>query len=50
MRLRLSPEDAAFREEMRTFFTTQIPQDVRDTVAARRELSKEQIVASVQSA
>ncbi len=49
MRLRLSPEDDAFREEMRTFFTTQIPQDVRDTVAARRELSKDQLVASMRA-
>jgi alkylation response protein AidB-like acyl-CoA dehydrogenase len=49
MKLQLSPEDAAFRQEMHTFFTTQIPQDVRDTVAARRELSKQQIVASVQA-
>ncbi|MEH3034076.1 MAG: acyl-CoA dehydrogenase family protein [Aeromicrobium erythreum] len=47
MKLRLSPEDAAFRDEMREFFTTKIPQDVRDTVAARRELSKEQIVESM---
>ena len=31
-----------------TFFTTQIPQDIRDTVAARRELTKEQIVESMQ--
>ena len=46
MRLELSPEDAAFREEMRTFFTTEVPQEIRDTVAARRELSKEQIVES----
>ena len=44
MQLELSAEDAAFREEMRTFFTTQVPQDVRDTVAARGELSKDQIV------
>ena len=44
MRLQLSPELEAFREEMRTFFTTQVPQHIRDTVAARRELSKEQIV------
>jgi alkylation response protein AidB-like acyl-CoA dehydrogenase len=49
MKLQLSEEDAAFREEMRTFFTTQIPQHIRDTVAARRELSKEQIVESVQA-
>ncbi|QIK68094.1 acyl-CoA dehydrogenase [Nocardioides sp. HDW12B] len=46
MRLELSAEDAAFREEMRTFFTTQVPQSIRDTVAAREELSKEQIVES----
>ena len=49
MKLQLSDEDAAFREEMHTFFTTQIPQHIRDTVAARRELSKEQIVESVQA-
>jgi alkylation response protein AidB-like acyl-CoA dehydrogenase len=46
MQLELSAEDAAFREEMRTFFTTQVPQDVRDTVAARGELSKDQFVRS----
>jgi alkylation response protein AidB-like acyl-CoA dehydrogenase len=44
MRLQLSPEIEAFREEMRTFFTTQVPQDVRDTLAARHHLSKEQYV------
>ncbi len=48
MKLQLSEEDAAFREEMREFFTTKIPQHIRDTVAARRELSKEQIVESMQ--
>lgn len=47
MKLRLSEEDAAFREEMRQFFTTQIPQSIRDTVAARRELSKEQFAESM---
>ena len=35
MRLQLSPELEAFREEMRTFFTTQVPQEIRDHVAAR---------------
>ncbi len=49
MKLQLSDEDAAFREEMRTFFTTQVPQEIRDTVAARRELSKEQIVEAQQT-
>ncbi|WP_375001058.1 acyl-CoA dehydrogenase family protein [Aeromicrobium sp. CTD01-1L150] len=49
MKLRLSQEDAAFRDEMRTFFTTQVPQDIRVTVAARHELSKDQIVRSQQT-
>jgi alkylation response protein AidB-like acyl-CoA dehydrogenase len=44
MRLHLSPEEQAFREEMRTFFTTQVPQEIRDTVAAHRHLGKEQYV------
>jgi alkylation response protein AidB-like acyl-CoA dehydrogenase len=44
MRLQLSPELEAFREEMRTFFTTQVPQEIRDTVAARRHVSKEHYV------
>ena len=46
MRLELSAEDAAFREEMRAFFTTKVPQEIRDTVAERRELTKDQIVES----
>ncbi|WP_138761209.1 acyl-CoA dehydrogenase family protein [Modestobacter altitudinis] len=44
MRLHLSPEDEAFRDEMRTFFTTEVPQSIRDAVAAHRELTKEQFV------
>src|SRR3712207_4163232 len=44
MRLQLSPELEAFREEMRTFFTTQVPQDIRDQVAAHRELDKDDYV------
>jgi alkylation response protein AidB-like acyl-CoA dehydrogenase len=44
MRLQLSPELGAFREEMRTFFTTQVPQEIRDTVAAHRHVSKEQYI------
>ncbi|MGY1692506.1 acyl-CoA dehydrogenase family protein [Geodermatophilus sp. SYSU D01105] len=44
MRLQLSPELEAFREEMRTFFTTEVPQEIRDTVAARRHVSKDQYV------
>jgi alkylation response protein AidB-like acyl-CoA dehydrogenase len=44
MRLQLSPELEAFREEMRTFFTTQVPQEIRDTVAAHRPVGKEHYV------
>ena len=49
MRLHLTDDDVAFREEMRTFFTTKVPQDIRDTLAARGELSKDQMVRSMQS-
>ena len=38
MRLQLSDEDVAFREEMRTFFTTMVPAEIRERVAQRREL------------
>jgi alkylation response protein AidB-like acyl-CoA dehydrogenase len=46
MRLQLSPELEAFREEMRTFFTTQVPQEIRDSVAARRHLTRDQYIES----
>jgi alkylation response protein AidB-like acyl-CoA dehydrogenase len=46
MRLQLSPELEAFREEMRSFFTTQVPKEIRDTVAAHRHVTKEQYVES----
>ena len=46
MQLELSAEDAAFREEMRTFFTTEFPQDIRDTVLAGQRLTHDQTVAS----
>ena len=49
MRLQLSDEDVAFREEMREFFTTKVSKEIRDTVAARRELTKEQIVEAQQT-
>jgi alkylation response protein AidB-like acyl-CoA dehydrogenase len=48
MQLELSAEDAAFREEMRTFFTTEFPQGIRDAVLEGRHLSREQIVESQQ--
>src|SRR5688500_6222777 len=49
MQLELSDEMKAFREEMRTFFTTEVSEEIRATVAAGRELSKEQIVESMQT-
>lgn len=47
MQLALSAEDAEFRDEMRAFFTTKVPQEIRDAVAQRRELSKDQFVQSM---
>lgn len=49
MQLELSEEMKAFREEMRTFFTTQVPEEIRTTVAEGRELTKEQYVASMRT-
>ncbi len=46
MQLALTEEETAFREEMRAFFATQVPQEIRDTVAAGRHLSKDQIVTA----
>lgn len=48
MQLQLSPEMQAFREEMRTFFTTQVPQEIRNKVAARRHASKDDFVTTQQ--
>jgi alkylation response protein AidB-like acyl-CoA dehydrogenase len=48
MQLALTEEETAFREEMRTFFTTKIPQELRDTIAAGRHVGKEGIVQSQQ--
>ncbi|MCW2779704.1 MAG: acyl-CoA dehydrogenase [Marmoricola sp.] len=47
MKLHLTEEESAFREEMRTFFTTQIPQEIRDTVAAGRHVGKDGIVETM---
>jgi alkylation response protein AidB-like acyl-CoA dehydrogenase len=44
MRLKLSPEDEAFRAEMRTFFTTEVPASIREAVAANRDVGREQYV------
>ena len=49
MQLQLSPEDEKFRDEMRTFFTTEVSQEIRTAVAEGRELTKEQIVEAQQT-
>ena len=46
MQLELSDEDAAFREEMRAFFTTEVPAEIRDTVLSGGHLTRDQIVES----
>ncbi len=47
MRLELSEDDRAFREEMRAFFTTEVPEEIRTAVIEGRELSKEHIVEAM---
>ncbi|WP_309646854.1 acyl-CoA dehydrogenase family protein [Nocardioides sp.] len=49
MQLELTAEDQKFREEMRTFFTTEVSEEIRQTVIEGRELSREQIVESQQT-
>ncbi|MEU5841021.1 acyl-CoA dehydrogenase family protein [Rhodococcus sp. NPDC047139] len=46
MNLKLTEEERAFRDELRTFFTTEIPADVRAKVASGTPLSKDDIVAT----
>jgi alkylation response protein AidB-like acyl-CoA dehydrogenase len=49
MQLELTEEERAFRDELRDFFTTKVAQDIRDTVAAGKELSRDQLVESMQT-
>lgn len=49
MQLELSEEERAFRDELREFFTTKVSEEIRDAVAAGRELTKEQVVESQQT-
>jgi alkylation response protein AidB-like acyl-CoA dehydrogenase len=46
MQLALTTEEAAFRDELRTFYTTQIPEELRERVRQGQSLSRDQIVAS----
>ncbi|GAB2642332.1 acyl-CoA dehydrogenase family protein [Nocardia goodfellowii] len=46
MKISLSPDEIAFRDELRKFYRTEIPADIRDRVRYGRELTKEHIVTA----
>ncbi|MFC6013876.1 acyl-CoA dehydrogenase family protein [Nocardia lasii] len=46
MKLALSPDEVAFRDELRHFYTTAIPADIRDRVKHGEDLSREDIVTA----
>ncbi|WP_278263293.1 acyl-CoA dehydrogenase family protein [Nocardia sp. AG03] len=46
MKLALSPEELAFRDELRQFYRTEIPSEIRDRVKYGHELSREDIVTA----
>ncbi|MDN5717102.1 MAG: acyl-CoA dehydrogenase family protein [Janibacter sp.] len=43
MHLRLSPQDAAFQQRMRAYFTTEFPRELRHAAAAGQQLTPEDI-------
>ena len=46
MQLALTPEEAAFRDELRTIYTTKFPEDLRERARQGGHLSREDIVTS----
>ena len=46
MKLALTADEAAFRDELRSFYTTKIPDDIREVVRQGLSLSKDQVVAT----
>ncbi|NCL78616.1 acyl-CoA dehydrogenase family protein [Rhodococcus sp. YH1] len=48
MNLKLTDEELAFRDELRTFFTTEFPAEIREKVAAGRHLDRDEVVRSQQ--
>ncbi|MGY0501286.1 acyl-CoA dehydrogenase family protein [Nocardia sp. FBN12] len=46
MKLALSPDEVAFRDELRHFYATEIPADIRDRVKHGADLSREDIVTA----
>ncbi len=48
MKLRLTEEETAFREELRTFFTTKVPEEYRAAIALGKHVGKDGIVHTQQ--
>ncbi len=46
MQLALTPEEAAFRDELRTFYRTEIPAEIRERARAGAEVSRDDVVTS----
>ncbi|MFX0575650.1 acyl-CoA dehydrogenase family protein [Nocardia nepalensis] len=46
MKLSLTPDEVSFRDELRNFYRTEIPADIRDRVKYGHELSREDIVTT----
>ena len=46
MDLSFTPEEVAFRQELRTFFTTAIPQSIRTKVLEGQHLTKDEIITA----
>ena len=44
MELRFTPEELAFRDEVRPFFRSALPAGMRDKLAAKKGLAKDDIV------
>ena len=46
MDLSFTPEEVAFRQDLRSFFTTAIPQSIRTKVLEGQHLTKEEIITA----
>ncbi|MFQ6391966.1 acyl-CoA dehydrogenase family protein [Nocardia sp. KC 131] len=46
MKIGLSPDEVAFRDELRRFYRAEIPEDIRERVKYGRELSRDDIVTT----
>jgi alkylation response protein AidB-like acyl-CoA dehydrogenase len=46
MQLALTPEEAAFRDELRTFYRTEIPADIRERTRAGTEANRDDVVTA----